>query len=99
MLKLQSALAGELEPLRRIGWDLSQAKLQELATILGIDKLVTKMTQAEKAQLRYYAILTQVTTAQGDMARTLSAPANQLRILSAQAHQAARAWETSSFRR
>jgi hypothetical protein len=35
--------------------------------------------------------MTQVTTAQGDMARTLEAPANQLRILQAQATQAARA--------
>ena len=50
------------------------------------------MTQAEKAQLRYYAIMTQVTTAQGDMARTLDAPANQLRILSSQVTQAARAF-------
>jgi phage-related protein len=49
------------------------------------------MTQAEKAQLRYYAIMTQVTTAQGDMSRTLDAPANQLRILKAQVEQAARA--------
>lgn len=35
--------------------------------------------------------MTQVTTAQGDMARTLEAPANQLRILQAQLTQAARA--------
>ena len=45
----------------------------------------------EKAQLRYVAIMTQVTTAQGDMARTLQAPANQLRILQAQITQTARA--------
>ena len=49
------------------------------------------MTQAEKSQLRYYAIMTQVTTAQGDMARTLNAPANQLRVLQAQVMQCARA--------
>ena len=49
------------------------------------------MTQAEKAELRYYAIMTQVTNAQGDMARTLEAPANQLRILQAQVEQATRA--------
>ena len=84
MQKLQSGLAGELEPLRRIGYDLSQAKLEATALELGIDKSVSSMTQAEKAQLRYYAIMTQVTTAQGDMARTLDAPANQMRILKAQ---------------
>lgn len=92
MQKLQSGLAGELEPLRRLGYDLSQARLEAIALSLGIDKTYTSMTQAEKSQLRYYAIMTQVTTAQGDMARTLDAPANQLRVLQAQVTQAARAF-------
>lgn len=91
MLKLQSGISGELEPLRRLGYDLSQAKLQQTALNLGIKESVANMTQAEKAELRYYAIMTQVTTAQGDMARTLEAPANQLRILQAQLTQTARA--------
>lgn len=89
--KLQSGIAGELEPLRRLGYDLSQARLEQTALNLGIKESVANMTQAEKAELRYYAIMTQVTTAQGDMARTLEAPANQLRILQAQLTQAARA--------
>lgn len=87
MQKLQSGIAGELEPLRRLGYDLSKAKLEEIALSLGIDKTYDAMTQAEKAQLRYYAILTQVTTAQGDMARTIEQPANQMRILNAQIEQ------------
>jgi hypothetical protein len=91
MQKLQSGISGELEPLRRLGYDLSQARLEQTALNLGIKESVTNMTQAEKAELRYYAIMTQVTTAQGDMARTLEAPANQLRILQAQLTQAARA--------
>ena len=91
MLKLQSGLSGELEPLRRIGYDLSQARLEAEALSLGIEKNFSDMTQAEKAYLRYYAILTQVTQAQGDMSRTLDAPSNQLRILKEQATQAARA--------
>jgi hypothetical protein len=91
MQKLQSGISGELEPLRRLGYDLSQARLEQTALNLGIQENVSNMTQAEKAELRYYAILTQVTTAQGDMARTLEAPANQLRILQAQITQTARA--------
>ena len=90
MLKLKSGLAGELEPLRAIGYDLSQAKLEATALALGIDKSVSSMTQAEKAQLRYYAIMTQVTDAQGDMARTLDDPANQVRVLKAEFNMAAR---------
>ena len=89
--KLQSGISGELEPLRRLGYDLSVARLQQEAYTLGINKSVSAMTQAEKSQLRYYAIMTQVKDAQGDMARTLNAPANQLRILQAQVTQCARA--------
>ena len=84
MQKLKSGFAGELEPLRNLGYDLSQAKLEAVALSLGIDKAVSSMTQAEKAELRYYAIMTQVTQVQGDMARTLNDPANQLRVLRAQ---------------
>lgn len=91
MQKLQSGISGELEPLRRLGYDLSQARLEQTALNLGIKESVANMTQAEKAELRYYAIMTQVTTAQGDKARTLEAPANQLRILQAQLTLAARA--------
>ena len=91
MQKLQSGISGELEPLRRLGYDLSQAKLQAIALSAGIDKTVSSMTQAEKAELRYLAIMTQVTTAQGDMARTLESPANQIRIFQAALTQCARA--------
>lgn len=91
MTKLQSAFSGELEPVRRLGYDLSQTKLQAIAYANGIDMLVSEMTQAEKSMLRYYALMTQVTVVQGDMARTLNAPANQLRIFSAQLEQAKRA--------
>lgn len=91
MLKVQSGLSGELEPMRRIGYDLSQARLIAEANALGIKKQFTEMTQAEKAYLRYYAILTQVTQVQGDMSRTLEAPSNQLRVLKEQVKQAARA--------
>ena len=84
MAKLQSGLAGELEPLRRIGYDLSVARLQQEAYTLGINKKVSAMTQAEKAELRYYTIMKQSTLAMGDMARTLEDPANQLRIFKSQ---------------
>ena len=90
MDKLKSGLAGELEPLRAIGYDLSQAKLEATALELGITKSVSAMTQAEKAQLRYYAIMTQVTQTHGDMARTLEDPANQMRVFKAQISMATR---------
>lgn len=91
MQKVQSGIAGELEPMRRLGYDLSVARLEQERLNLGIDKSVSSMTQAEKSQLRYYAMMTQVTQVQGDMARTLEQPANMLRVLKAQLEQAARA--------
>lgn len=89
--KVRAGFAGQIEPLRNWGYDLSKARLQLYATELGITKTVSSMTQAEKSQLRYYAIMKQLPQVQGDMARTLNEPANQLRILSAQFQLAARA--------
>lgn len=89
--KLQSGIAGEIEPLRRIGIDLSEARLQQELYNLGIDQSVTKLTQADKALLRYIAVMRQTTNAQGDMARTIMTPANALRVLQAQLQVAGRA--------
>jgi len=89
--KLQSALSGQARAMREFGVDISVATMQEKAYALGINKSVTAMTQAEKAQLRYIMIMEGLTVAQGDMARTLESPANQLRILSAQFVQLTRA--------
>ena len=92
MQKVQSGIAGELEPLRRWGYDLSVARLEQERLNLGIDKSVSAMTQAEKSQLRYYAMMTQVTFAQGAMGRELNSPINQLRILRSQLEQASQAF-------
>ena len=107
--KITSAISGELEPVRRQGFDLSQAALTQLAqdpkwygsmtysineetgAIEGnsvawdansnaVIANYSDMTQAEKAQLRYIALLTQNSDMVGDFARTLEDPANQLRI-------------------
>lgn len=91
MQKVQSGIAGELEPLRRLGYDLSVARLQQEAYALGIKKTVQEMTQAEKSQLRYYTMMKQVSVSHTDMARTLNSPANQLRVLTAQFRQLGRA--------
>lgn len=86
MQKLQSGIAGEIEPLRRWGIDLSQTRLEQEALTLGIDESVSSMTQAEKAQLRYIAIFNQVSEqgVLGDMAKTLNSSANQVRVFTAQ---------------
>ena len=82
--KIRSAMAGELEPMLQLGVDISQARLQQELLALGFNKQVSTLSQADKATLRYIAILKQTTDAQGDFARTLSSPANMIRVLKAQ---------------
>lgn len=84
MTKLQSGIAGELEPLRRLGYALDTATLQQVAYRNGIEKNISSMTQAEKSQLRYLAIMEQSKNAMGDMARTINSPANAMRVLNQQ---------------
>jgi hypothetical protein len=91
MYAVKSAFSGELESARNLAYDTSNARLQEIAETLGIKKKIAAMNQAEKAELRYYALMTQVTHVQGDLARTLDEPANMLRVLKAQFVQAGRA--------
>jgi phage-related protein len=93
MQKIESGIAGEIEPLRRLGFALSEASLQEVAMAHGLDTNIRAMSEAEKAQLRYIAIVEQAGAqgAIGDFAKTLSSPANALRILSQQVQQLARA--------
>lgn len=87
---IRSGFSGEIEPVRNLGFDLSQTRLQAIALENGITKSVNAMTQAEKSELRYIALMTQVTQVQGDMARTLDSPANQLRILQSQLRMVSR---------
>lgn len=91
MQKLRSAFAGEIEPLRDWGVDLSKANLQLVALENNITKPFDKMTQAEKSQLRYVTIMNQLEYAMGDLSNTLTQPANQLRVLEANITKAARA--------
>lgn len=91
MEKLQSGLAGEIEPLRRLGYAIDIASIEQVALNHGITESVNAMTQAEKAQLRYIAIMEQSTNAMGDLARTSQTPANALRILNQQITQLSRA--------
>lgn len=89
--KVRSGLAGEIEPLRALGYDLTTARLQQEAYNMGLNEQVSKMTQAEKAMLRYKAIMSQVSWAHGDLAKTAASPANQIRILKSQMQTAAQA--------
>lgn len=89
--KLRSAMAAEIEPVRDFGIDLSKANLMLIAHELGITKAFNAMTQAEKAQLRYIAIMRGSTIAMGEFNRQLEHPAVQLSVFKQQLVQCARA--------
>ena len=76
---------------RRLGYALDQATLQQIAYNHGINQSISTMTQAEKSQLRFVAIMEQSKNVMGDMARTVMTPANAMRILQQQVTQLSRA--------
>lgn len=80
----QSGLAGETEPLRKYGIDLSAAAVEAFAFSKGIAKKGEKLTEAQKIQARYASLMEQTSIAQGDFANTSDGLANQQRILDAQ---------------
>lgn len=107
--KIRSVISGEIEPARNLGYDLSQARLTQIAqdpqfygrttysvnaetgaieaNTVAVDTNTKRvianfneLTQAEKVQLRYIALMTQNTQAQGNWARTLNDPNMQIKI-------------------
>lgn len=86
---LQSIFTGETEPLRKYGLDLTQATLQQWALNNGIDVTVSKMSQLEKAQLRYQYVMENTGAAQGDFSKTMNSWSNQVSILKQQLQQLA----------
>ena len=84
MTKLRAGLAGQTEPLRELGLDITEQSLKPVAESLGVTKSIRNMSQAEKTVLRYITVLRQAQLAQGDFAKTMDSPANQLKIFNAQ---------------
>lgn len=80
----QSGLAGETEPLRRYGIDLSAAAVETFALANGIANSASEMTEADKVQARYGLLMQQTAKTTGDFANTSDSLANRQRILKAE---------------
>ncbi len=85
--KLQSGMSGQIKGLKEFGINLSVAQLRETALAHGITLSTAKMTEAQKATLRYITLMEKTNKIQGDLARTIESPGNALRILQAQWEQ------------
>jgi phage-related protein len=79
----QSGLAGETEPLRKFGIDLSAATVEAFAYANGIAAAGSPLTEQQKQVARYGALLEQTNKVQGDFANTSDGLANAQRILAA----------------
>lgn len=79
--KIRAGLVGEVEPLRQLGIIVDDATITQYAYSTGIAKTGETLTNQQKVMARYEAILAQTSNAQGDLARTIDSPANQLRLL------------------
>ncbi len=82
--KLRAGITGETEPLKALGILVDENTVKQVAYSEGIAENGAELTQQQKVLARYVAILKQTGNAQGDLARTLNSPANQLRQLKQQ---------------
>ena len=82
--KFQSGLAGEAEPLKKFGIDISQAAIETFAYANGIAEAGEKLTENQKVLARYGTIMEQTDKTANDFANTSGSLANQQRILDAQ---------------
>ncbi|HXH05849.1 MAG TPA: hypothetical protein VNI83_04590 [Vicinamibacterales bacterium] len=87
--KIRAGLTGEAEPLKRLGILVDEATVKTYAYRTGLAKQGEELTEQQKVLARYRAILAQTTHDQGDLARTLDSPTNQLRRLRNQIQEAA----------
>ncbi|MGL4656776.1 MAG: phage tail protein [Sarcina sp.] len=79
--KIRTGLTGETEPLKQIGILVDENTVKQYAYANGIAEVGSKLTNSQKVMGRYIAITQQTAVANGDLARTINSPANQMRIL------------------
>jgi len=80
----QSGLAGETEPLRKFGIDLSAAAVEAHAYKEGIAAAGEELTEQQKVQARYSLLMKSTAKTQGDFTNTSDSLANSQRILGAE---------------
>lgn len=88
---LTSGIGGEAEAMKRFGVMLNEATLQNTLYANGINRTVSELSSAQRAELMYYQIMQATTAQQGYAAKTLMQPANALVIVKTQFTNLARA--------
>jgi hypothetical protein len=80
--KFQSALAGQVRPVRSEGFDITENTIYQLYQTLGGTKTMRQLNRTEKQLLSLLAIYRQMEEmgAMGDLAKTMNSYANQARV-------------------
>ena len=77
--KLRGGITGEAEGLKALGILVNEETVKQYAYANGIAKAGEQLTEQQKVQARYAAILDQTKKAQGDLNRTMDSGANVAR--------------------
>lgn len=79
--KMRAAISGEFEPLKQLGVVINEARLQNKALELGVEKVGKSFTAAQKSILVYNILLDDTQKMQGDAAATSESTANKIKFL------------------
>lgn len=79
-----SALAGQVKPVRKYGFDITMYSIDELMEEIGFGPMSRTMSQADKQLARAILLIRQSQDAWGDLAKTINTFANQQRVLNDQ---------------
>lgn len=87
--KIRAGIMGETEPLRQLGIVINDTAVKQFALNKGLIEAGDELTEQQKVLVRYALLLEQTANAQGDLARTIESPTNQLRIFRARLEEIA----------
>lgn len=89
---LQSALVGQTRPIRgATGADITEKTLEKTVGRVLPDRYIRDLSFVEKRLVMIISLTEQLKNSQGDWARTIESPSNQMRILSEQITRFSRA--------
>ena len=94
MAAVRSAIAGEVEPIRRAGFTIVESTLQQTAANHGLNISIEKATEAQKSYLRYLTLVDQAQSKGviGTYAREMSTAEGMMRTFSQQLKSLAQAF-------
>lgn len=94
MAAIRSAIAGEVEPIRRAGFTIVESTLEQTAAQHGLNISIEKATEAQKSYLRYLTLVDQAHSkgVVGTFAREMNTAEGMMRTFSQQLKSLAQAF-------